>query len=573
SVTLTYPDGSTKIQLTATPEADDYAFVGWDGDDCEGNTETIIVKVGAKCEPIFALDSDQDGTADMIENAAPNDGDGNNDGIPDSQQNNVISLPTASGLYLTTAVNEDCKVNSVRLDSDTTTFDLNCAEATVTNYHHGINELEPTKVSGYVITNPSYLNGKSLVTEKFTMTVDEFGKGIHINSIFPGKVQLSSSSYVARETDQTAKITVLRKNGCDGQITVDYNTQSDTATANVDYLLKYGSLTWEDNDCSRKSFNITIFDDLDEEDTEIIQINLLSSEVTEPFSADLTIVDDDSLVVDSDETSEQDITFEPENIISTNGEQIIYLTVGQSKVFTVQEAMTFVKQLPDLQLVLVSNLKSFSNEDGELTLTGLSVGQTELTVSNRDYSKEVTVKIIVTTGAEEINYIIQPTQPISPSTQPIAKCDKPNAMAINSAGLYVNSDSCFISTLNNIKQSSVKRKISQAKQVRIIAQIYIDPQDIGKIAEILLVARYTDPQDKTVLYNRGNKIWQVWKEQFDSLLTAQNHPLLPEIVNIFVFEGKLSLAGEFTVFVGYRLENGTIIFNGLEPLNFIVEGE
>ncbi len=45
---------------------------------------------------------DNDDVLDAIEDAAPNNGDGNNDGVPDSQQPNVVSLPNAvDGSYIT----------------------------------------------------------------------------------------------------------------------------------------------------------------------------------------------------------------------------------------------------------------------------------------------------------------------------------------------------------------------------------------------------------------------------------------------------------------------------------------
>ncbi len=46
-------------------------------------------------------DEDGDGILDHIENGAPNNGDANQDGIPDAQQPNVASLPAANGTYLT----------------------------------------------------------------------------------------------------------------------------------------------------------------------------------------------------------------------------------------------------------------------------------------------------------------------------------------------------------------------------------------------------------------------------------------------------------------------------------------
>ncbi|MCC7316365.1 MAG: hypothetical protein IT419_16240 [Planctomycetes bacterium] len=52
-------------------------------------------------EPSPADSTDQDGVSDMVEDGAPNGGDGNNDGIPDSSQDNVTSLPNVNGDYLT----------------------------------------------------------------------------------------------------------------------------------------------------------------------------------------------------------------------------------------------------------------------------------------------------------------------------------------------------------------------------------------------------------------------------------------------------------------------------------------
>ena len=572
STQLSFTDGSSKVELTAIPESEDYTLFGWEN--CEGNHATIVVELNTDCKPIFALDNDQDGTADMVENAAPNNGDGNNDGIPDNQQNNIISMPTTSGQYITTEVDEDCPVNNVQFTTDDTIFDLDCEKASVTNYYHGISELDSNKDISLV-----NIKGQQVATETFTVTMDNSGKTTHINSHFSGWVQLSASSYVARETDQTTKITVIRKNGCDGRVTVDYSTQSEIATPNVDYLLKHGSLTWEDQDCSNKSFNITIFNDSLQEPIETVQINLLNTEVNILSEAILTIIDDDSLVAKNENTtvintgSNEDS--EEINVIDVGAEQTIQLVVGQTDVFTVKEAMVFIQQLPDLQLVSVLNLKSFDEKEGELTLLGLSAGETEITISNQDYSKETTIKIIVTeisqNSQSEVKKSESNTDLESNSTDQLtAKCNQPNALAIDSTGQSLDSDSCFISLLNDVEQST-KRRLKSNNSIRITSQIFVDLEDVGKKAEIILVVRYTDLNDKTALFNRSYKPWQIWNNQFTSLLVAQDHPLLPKIVNIFVFEGSVTLSGEFTVFVGYRLEDGTIVFNGLEPLNFLME--
>ena len=60
-----------------------------------------------------AVSTDKDGIADNIENAAPNNGDMNQDGIADSQQENVASFPDINGQYLALEVSSNLQLVSV----------------------------------------------------------------------------------------------------------------------------------------------------------------------------------------------------------------------------------------------------------------------------------------------------------------------------------------------------------------------------------------------------------------------------------------------------------------------------
>jgi hypothetical protein len=57
---------------------------------------------GDACTP----DADSDGVDSVVEDGAPNSGDGNDDGTPDSEQLNVASLPNTNGDYVTLAAPE-----------------------------------------------------------------------------------------------------------------------------------------------------------------------------------------------------------------------------------------------------------------------------------------------------------------------------------------------------------------------------------------------------------------------------------------------------------------------------------
>lgn len=85
----------------------------WDFDDIWVANRAIM--------PTFkpVVDFDQDGVSDDIEANAPNDGDGNNDGIADAQQNNVSSLVDGvSGQHVTLAVQDSCVLSGVSITKE-----------------------------------------------------------------------------------------------------------------------------------------------------------------------------------------------------------------------------------------------------------------------------------------------------------------------------------------------------------------------------------------------------------------------------------------------------------------------
>jgi len=108
-------------------------------------------------------DDDGDGIRDTVEYSAPNNGDGNGDGVPDRQQKHVTSVPSATGqgyitVETTCSENQDvwaytdaeaCLGADFDYDYDyaygLVGFCLPCSSATVRIYFHGIDEL-----SGYI---------------------------------------------------------------------------------------------------------------------------------------------------------------------------------------------------------------------------------------------------------------------------------------------------------------------------------------------------------------------------------------------------------------------------------------
>jgi len=70
-------------------------------------------------EPYTLEVDDLDGISSEIEDAAPNGGDGNGDGTPDSEQSNVASFVSAiTGQYVTIALNDECELQEAGVTSE-----------------------------------------------------------------------------------------------------------------------------------------------------------------------------------------------------------------------------------------------------------------------------------------------------------------------------------------------------------------------------------------------------------------------------------------------------------------------
>jgi predicted extracellular nuclease len=108
--------------------------IGDPQDNCPGVANTSQLDTdndgtGDACD----TDSDGDGVNDNIEQAAPNGGDGNGDGIPDYQQNTVASLPAATGSgYL--SLQSSCPLQQVAV----TTENAQPVDDQKFNYPHGL---------------------------------------------------------------------------------------------------------------------------------------------------------------------------------------------------------------------------------------------------------------------------------------------------------------------------------------------------------------------------------------------------------------------------------------------------
>ncbi len=196
--------------------------------------------------------SDGDGVAPSVEDAAPNNGDGNGDGAPDSQQAHVASLPSATGSgYVTVVVSGGCsQIQSVATYTAASQgndpnfdypyglvgFTIPCSTATVKVIFHNAANLNGFTYRKFGPTPPAFNNpqwytlpgvtfgtevigGQTVATATFTLTdgqlgddtdvdgviVDQGGPGLPVDQTGPS---LAITSHTNNQDVNTASITL-----------------------------------------------------------------------------------------------------------------------------------------------------------------------------------------------------------------------------------------------------------------------------------------------------------------------------------------------------------------------------
>ncbi|MDM8562113.1 hypothetical protein QUF54_02045 [Candidatus Marithioploca araucensis] len=166
--------------------------------------------------------------------------------------------------------------------------------------------------------------------------------------------------------------------------------------------------------------------------------------------------------------------------------------------------------------------------------------------------------------------ITNPTGTIDSQTAIITLKDKTtNGVGVDAENNEIATQANFAGFITSSEKSV--EVVSQTDTVSITFTITIDPNHVGQQADIIMLGNYT-ANNATQFYMRESQVrWKIWDGKIPHLVAAQADIQLPKTLKVTVFEGTLrGKAGQFTIYVGYRLQTGEIFYNG-EPISFTVE--
>jgi uncharacterized repeat protein (TIGR01451 family) len=147
---------------------------------------------------------------------------------------------------------------------------------------------EPMETFAVQLSNP--LGGAALLspTQALVTITDDDG---------PGELAFGAAAYVEQENNGFAAVTVNRRYGDDGEVSVDWRTQAGTATPGADYVESTGTVTFADGSV-QELFEIPLLDDAVMEGPETIQLFLSEpaggATLGSPTNALLTLQDDEA---------------------------------------------------------------------------------------------------------------------------------------------------------------------------------------------------------------------------------------------------------------------------------------
>jgi hypothetical protein len=112
---------------------------------------------------------------------------------------------------------------------------------------------------------------------------------------------------------------------------------------------------------------------------------------------------------------------------------------------------------------------------------------------------------------------------------------------------------------------------TEAKSLQLEMTIRLDAKHVNRSGEVLVAAVHTDDAGQQFRYMKTAQGWVVWDGHVENLQSIQSFKKLPAQVDLSLFAGDLSHgAGQFEVYTGYRLSDGTIVYNGKQAMNFSV---
>lgn len=144
---------------------------------------------------------------------------------------------------------------------------------------------------------------------------------------------------------------------------------------------------------------------------------------------------------------------------------------------------------------------------------------------------------------------------------------------LNVSGKFVKVNVSFYGGISvNEKEFEQETVLSLDDKVFIQGLIQVDETHLGKQADILVMVSYQPFLNSFEQYYMLNEqgTYPRWDGNIMHLEAFLHQVVLPKKLVVTMYEGKFLAQGQVKIYFGYRLDDGSIIFNGNQTINALI---
>jgi len=148
----------------------------------------------------------------------------------------------------------------------------------------------------------------------------------------------------------------------------------------------------------------------------------------------------------------------------------------------------------------------------------------------------------------------------------------PETIAIDAQGEVMRTEAGFAGgiSVNEGETFEQEATLRASEPVNIQSQIVVDPEHVGQVTDVLVVAAY-QPSDKPVQTRSAQAIYYYmldiegnifpWNGEMANLIAFQSVKTLAQSLEVPIWDKPIGVTGKINIYFGYRLRNGTVIYS------------
>jgi hypothetical protein len=223
---------------------------------------------------------------------------------------------------------------------------------------------------------------------------------------------------------------------------------------------------------------------------------------------------------------------------------------------------------PNREIVDLQSVTFPAYEAAQMILSPRKMGETQLKLADCASEVDLTIRVLKKGTMAYYCWLDGKTTEI---------CEKPDIqqrIAPNSFGIDTQGNSFSPLTRFEGKIFAYQQEgenlivLSNETGIQVKWTVLIDPAHQNQQADLLMVAKRLTPENSIEWWMFDGQTWYQWGKDLATLIEMANESLpaiLEKTVKLSDLLSENDSSGEFTLYFGYRLENGSLVFSGIKP--------